>query len=339
MLWKSTRNAVDRFRTVVRGHGRFLSANTSATDESEKRLEAEKMGRKFRLSDGQLQDVACRMTVAMNAGLQSANRFSSVQATVKCWDTRVRFPPPAPEARLSVGRYLSLELTHGHYFRTRLTHVSDTNDLFRDSETHPLPEYVKTGTVRGLFDYLSYRLAAFAGRHNVRATGLPLAFTFGFPVRQSALDKAVLHRWAKEFDCKDAAGRDVVAELRSSMQRARVAVGPVVLFNDACALMLSNRYDEPDRCARISVVVNNGCNCCYAAPCVRNVHNRQKRPLRSVSKNGTSCAIVNTEWGGLGDDGTLVGISTEFDKSVDERSLCPGKQIFEKMTSGMCRRD
>ena len=45
--------------------------------------------------------------------------------------------------------------------------------------------------------------------------------------------------------------------------------------------------------------------------------------------------IVNTEWGAFGDQGELNFILTKWDKRVDASSLNPGKQIFEKMISGM----
>lgn len=44
---------------------------------------------------------------------------------------------------------------------------------------------------------------------------------------------------------------------------------------------------------------------------------------------------INTEWGGFGDNGCLDDIRTQYDKEVDEGSLNPGKQRYEKMTSGM----
>ncbi|PIO13526.1 hypothetical protein AB205_0097680, partial [Aquarana catesbeiana] len=44
---------------------------------------------------------------------------------------------------------------------------------------------------------------------------------------------------------------------------------------------------------------------------------------------------VNMEWGAFGDDGILDDIRTEFDRDIDMGSLNPGKQMFEKMISGM----
>lgn len=38
---------------------------------------------------------------------------------------------------------------------------------------------------------------------------------------------------------------------------------------------------------------------------------------------------VNTEWGGLGDDGSLDDIMTPFDIEVNQNSINPGKQRLE----------
>ncbi|MED6263912.1 Hexokinase-2 [Characodon lateralis] len=44
---------------------------------------------------------------------------------------------------------------------------------------------------------------------------------------------------------------------------------------------------------------------------------------------------VNTEWGAFGDDGGLEDLRTDIDREIDAGSLNPGKQLFEKMISGM----
>merc|ERR1712088_180308 len=45
--------------------------------------------------------------------------------------------------------------------------------------------------------------------------------------------------------------------------------------------------------------------------------------------------VINTEWGAFGDNGELDFIKTKWDENVDQMSVNPGKQIFEKMISGM----
>lgn len=45
--------------------------------------------------------------------------------------------------------------------------------------------------------------------------------------------------------------------------------------------------------------------------------------------------LINTEWGAFGERGVLDFLLTEFDRDIDEHSINPTKQIFEKMISGM----
>lgn len=51
------------------------------------------------------------------------------------------------------------------------------------------------------------------------------------------------------------------------------------------------------------------------------------------SDDGRMC--INMEWGAFGDDGCLGQLLTEYDDIVDENSVHPGKQRFEKMIAGM----
>lgn len=45
--------------------------------------------------------------------------------------------------------------------------------------------------------------------------------------------------------------------------------------------------------------------------------------------------LINTEWGAFGESDTLDFVVTEFDRAIDENSINPTKQLFEKMISGM----
>ena len=44
--------------------------------------------------------------------------------------------------------------------------------------------------------------------------------------------------------------------------------------------------------------------------------------------------VINTEWGAFGDNGELDFLKTKWDVAVDDTSVNPGKQVFEKMISG-----
>ena len=45
--------------------------------------------------------------------------------------------------------------------------------------------------------------------------------------------------------------------------------------------------------------------------------------------------VINTEWGAFGDNGEIDFLRTQWDKRVDDASINPGRQIFEKLISGM----
>lgn len=45
--------------------------------------------------------------------------------------------------------------------------------------------------------------------------------------------------------------------------------------------------------------------------------------------------LVNTEWGAFGEGGVIDFVLTEYDRDIDDNSINPKKQIFEKMISGM----
>ncbi|VDP01153.1 unnamed protein product [Soboliphyme baturini] len=45
--------------------------------------------------------------------------------------------------------------------------------------------------------------------------------------------------------------------------------------------------------------------------------------------------IIDTEWGGFGDRGEVEFIKTQYDVIIDQRSVHPGVQIFDKLVGGM----
>ena len=79
---------------------------------------------------------------------------------------------------------------------------------------------------------------------------------------------------------------------------------------------------------RIGLIIGTGTNACY----LEDIDNVE---LWDGDSGEPRHVIINTEWGGFGDNGELDFIRTKWDLSVDEGSLNPGAQIFEKMISGM----
>lgn len=80
---------------------------------------------------------------------------------------------------------------------------------------------------------------------------------------------------------------------------------------------------------KIGVILGTGSNACY----VERVQNAEL--FEKSGKTDSEKVIINIEWGAFGDYGSLETIRTAYDREVDEQSINPGNQLFEKMLSGM----
>uniref|UniRef100_A0A8C1J0K6 Hexokinase-2 n=1 Tax=Cyprinus carpio TaxID=7962 RepID=A0A8C1J0K6_CYPCA len=175
-----------------------------------------------------------------------------------------------------------------------------------------------------LFDHIAECLANFLEKLGIKDKKLPLGFTFSFPCLQTKLDESFLVSWTKGFKASGVEGRDVVGLLRKAIKkRGDFDIDIVAVINDTVGTMMTCGYD--DHHCEIGLIVGTGTNACYM---------EEMRHLELVDGDeGRMC--VNMEWGAFGDDGSLDDIRTEFDREIDAGSLNPGKQLFEKMISGM----
>ncbi|CAF3509053.1 unnamed protein product [Rotaria sp. Silwood1] len=89
---------------------------------------------------------------------------------------------------------------------------------------------------------------------------------------------------------------------------------------------MSCAYKDPS--TAIGLILGTGTNACY-------IENLDKVGTWNGNYNEPKQVIINTEWGAFGDNGCLNFIRTKYDEEVDISSINPGKQIFEKMISGM----
>ena len=80
------------------------------------------------------------------------------------------------------------------------------------------------------------------------------------------------------------------------------------------------------RFKNVHISPGTGTNACYLEK-ESKVGTLSQDPVVGAGKD----IIINTEWGAFGDYGELDFIRTKWDEEIDEQSLNPGKQIFEKM--------
>uniref|UniRef100_W5K7J3 Hexokinase-2 n=1 Tax=Astyanax mexicanus TaxID=7994 RepID=W5K7J3_ASTMX len=222
-------------------------------------------------------------------------RDTNLTASVKMLPTFVRSTPDGTES----GDFLALDLG-GTNFRVLLVKVSANGKqkVEMENQIYAIPETLMRGSGCELFDHIAECLANFLDKLGIKDKKLPLGFTFSFPCRQTKLDE--VRTGGGDFDI------DIVA-----------------VINDTVGTMMTCGYD--DHHCELGLIVGTGTNACYM---------EEMRNLELVEGDeGRMC--VNMEWGAFGDDGALDDLRTEFDREIDAGSLNPGKQLFEKMISGM----
>ncbi|XP_036920331.1 hexokinase-3 isoform X2 [Sturnira hondurensis] len=266
----------------------------------------------FRLNREQLAEVQAQMREAMAQGLRGE------ASSLRMLPTYVRATPDGSER----GDFLALDLG-GTNFRVLLVRVA-TSGVQITSEIYSIPEHVAQGPGEQLFDHIVDCILDFQQKQGLSGQSLPLGFTFSFPCRQVGLDQGILLNWTKGFNASDCEGQDVVGLLRQAIVRKQaVKLNVVAIVNDTVGTMMSCGYEDPH--CEVGLIVGTGTNACYMEE-LQNV-------AGVAGDSGLMC--INMEWGAFGDDGSLGTLTTCFDELVDQASINPGKQRFEKMISGM----
>ncbi|NWY06947.1 HXK1 protein, partial [Nothoprocta ornata] len=275
----------------------------------------------LRLSDDALLDIMARFQAEMAKGL---GRDTNPTAAVKMLPSFVRSLPDGSEK----GDFLAVDLG-GSQFRALRVKVSQDGkqSCQLESQYYPTPPEVLQGSGAELFDYVAGCLLDFMESRNLTHKKLPLGFTFSFPCRQTKLEEGVLLSWTKHFKVRGVQDTDVVSALRKALEKHKASLGidvdVLALVNDTVGTMMTCGYEDP-RC-EVGLIIGTGTNACYM---------EELRHIELVEGDeGRMC--VNTEWGAFGDDGALEDVRTEFDRELDQGSLNPGKQLFEKMISSL----
>ncbi|XP_041979692.1 hexokinase type 2 isoform X2 [Aricia agestis] len=271
----------------------------------------------LQINDNQLREIMNRLNKALLLGL---GKETHSKAIVKCFITYIQDLPNGTEK----GKFLALDLG-GTNFRVLIINLGP-NHFDMQSKIYAIPKHIMTGTGTALFDHIAECLANFMKEHEVFNERLALGFTFSFPLKQLGLTKGILERWTKGFSCSGVVGEDVVQLLKDAIaRRGDISISVMGILNDATGCLMSCAHKKRD--ARIAVIIGTGSNACY-------VEKTDNCELFD-GPPGKKELLINTEWGAFGDDGALDFIRTEFDRDVDANSINPGKQVQEKMISGM----
>ncbi|XP_056135122.1 hexokinase HKDC1-like [Lampris incognitus] len=307
----------------------------------------------FRLSQEQLGLVKVRMRAGLDAGLRN------VSAPVKMLPAFVYRTPDGTEH----GTYLALDLG-GTNFRVLLVKIYSglRRSVRLYNKIYSIPLEIMQGTGEELFDHIVQCISDFLDYMGMKNVHLPLGFTFSFPCKQSGINTGTLVSWTKGFKATGCEGNDVIDMLRDAIKRRNEFDMDIeAIINDTVGTMMSCAYEDPQ--CEIGLIAGTGSNVCYMEE-LRNikkiateegsmeggekkeqeewraegVEKKEDKGMEGEGKQGNGerkRMCVNTEWGGLGEDGCLDDIITHYDIEVDQASLNHGKQRFEKLTSGL----
>jgi hexokinase len=174
----------------------------------------------------------------------------------------------------------------------------------------PIPRALMKGSGERLFDFVAHAVDGFVeGRRLERGERIGLGFTFSFPIRQLGIKRGRLLSWTKGFAAQGVVGRDVVECLEDALKRN--GAGKILvraLLNDTVGTLAAGSYADP--ACDVGAIFGTGTNACY----------REKRRRM----------IINIEWGDFS-----VLTRNEFDIALDRATNNPGRQLMEKMMSGM----
>ena len=152
-----------------------------------------------------------------------------------------------------------------------------------------------------------------------------LGFTFSYPVKQEKLAHGILLQWSKAIKNTDVIGTDIVVVLQSALAAKGLGnIKVVALLNDTVGTLMANAYRDPR--TKIAVILGTGTNCAYVEDAGK---------IKKLGSAVDGQMIVNVEWGAFGDDKPELLPATCAETIVDGKSENPGKQLFEKMVSGM----
>ncbi|KAG0614092.1 hypothetical protein M758_6G150700 [Ceratodon purpureus] len=192
-----------------------------------------------------------------------------------------------------------------------------------------IPRELMTGTGKDLFDFIADTLAKFVDTEDISLEPNPdktreAGFAFSFPVRQTSVKSGIVIHWTKGFKIDDAVGKDIVKQFQDAIGRSGHNVEISALVNDTVGTLAGGRYNFQEE-TMIGCILGTGTNACYVerADAVK----KWKEPL---PKSGEM--VINLEWGNFRSPWLP---RTFADEEVDNESVNPGDQWFEKMVSGM----
>lgn len=162
-----------------------------------------------------------------------------------------------------------------------------------------------------------------------------LGFSFSHAYEQQGIKRGVLLRWSKAFNIPDAVGKDICALLQTELDNLKLPIVVTALVNDTTGTLLARAYEAGGKPKTVlGAIFGTGTNGAY----FENIEDIRKLDLSAMPAGtcdaSTGEMIINTEWGAF-DDQMILLPTTDFDRAVDDSSVNPRQEMFEKRISGL----
>ncbi|KAF9584929.1 glucokinase, partial [Lunasporangiospora selenospora] len=226
---------------------------------------------------------------------------------------------------------LSLDLG-GTNLRVCRTTLSGAGEFEITHKKWTISDSLKKGPGKELFAWIAERIEEFVSElcsADDQVDHYPLGMTFSFPCEQLDINVGKLINWTKGFRGLDVIGKDVVKILQDCIDARNIKVVVNSLINDTVGTLLATAYKHPG--CEIGIIFGTGTNCAYLED-QQEIH--KIKPEAANYKSPTNQQVINTEWGAFGNKSGALPVNS-YDRLLDNRSSQPGKQLYEKMVSGL----
>ncbi|KAF7795718.1 hypothetical protein EIP86_006883 [Pleurotus ostreatoroseus] len=232
---------------------------------------------------------------------------------------------PSGEER---GSFLAVDLG-GTNLRVCLVTLQGAGKFEITQSKYRLSEEQKHDEGQLLFDFCAECLKKFTDSNiesGVMEKGVVYPLGFTVRMRQVRIDHGELIRWTKGFNAANTEGHDVVAMFRKSLVKHDVPANLVALTCDTTGTLIASHYVNPK--TKIACIFGTGCNAAY----MERVGDIPKISHLGIDPNAEMA--INCEWGAFDSFEHEHLPRTKYDITIDETSVKPGEQAFEKLISG-----
>lgn len=270
----------------------------------------------FEVDRAELEKVASGLMEEMDRGLKSEH--DTILKMLPSYVDKMKVNATGQEV-------LALDIG-GTNFRVMRIQLSPGGQAIVQSSTkHAIPKAVMEGSGTALFDFIATCVVDAVGE---TADGMPLGFTFSFPVQQHAIDHGCLVEWTKGFTATGVVGEDVAGLLNAAFKRLGRNLAVTAIVNDTVGTLLTGAFETQDESTLVGLILGTGSNACYMESASK-ITKWKEEPIK------TGRMIINIEWGNFGSPNFHHLPKTKFDVELDEASNYPSRQHYEKMLSGM----